>query len=270
MPDNSVPWNTVANCGNPTMSKAVNKFINGIKKLEVWKQSKESNAKRDMTRAKFKKTLQLLQDARGFANQYKTTTMLKLQFHLSARTDDISNLEALGLREHEKFGAFSLQTQVAWSKNVNEERNCPPQIILGANDPDFCCLIALAGYLETRFQASWGNARFLFGERNADDEPFRTNSNYGNALKAQWKKDEFKALMEQVRGGLGTHSIRKFAATWASEHGCSHAEVETCGRWKGGKSGRTVNLYINVEQLPMDGKIASVLCVGKHLKKFGA
>jgi hypothetical protein len=77
----------------------------------------------------------------------------------------------LGLREHEKFGAFSLQTQVAWSKNVNEERDCPPQIILGANDHDFCCLIALAGYLETRFASSWGNARFLFGNRKADDEP---------------------------------------------------------------------------------------------------
>jgi hypothetical protein len=185
MPDNSVAWNTVANCGNLTMSKAVNKFIKGIKKLEVWKQGKESNAKRDMTRAKFKKTLQLWQDARGFANQYKTTTMLKLQFHLIARTDDISNLEASGLREHEKFGAFSLQTQVAWSKNVNEERNCPPQIILGADDPDFCCLIALAGYLETRFASSWGNAQFLFGNRNADNEPFCTNSNYGNIRSLQ-------------------------------------------------------------------------------------
>jgi len=266
MPDNTVAWNTAASSGNPTMSKAINKFLKEIKKKEVRKQGKASNAKRDMTRAEFKKTLHMLEDSRGFANQYKTTTMLKLQFHLIARTDDISNLESADLREHEQFGDFALQTQVAWSKNVNEERDCPPQIILGANDPDFCCLIALASYLESRFEATWGNARYLFGERNDDDEPMRTNSNYGNALKYQWKKPEFQQVMQQVRGGIGTHSIRKFASTWAAEHGCSHPEVETRGRWKGGKSGRTVNLYINVKQLPTDGKVAAVLCVGQPVK----
>jgi hypothetical protein len=124
-PDNTTPWNTAAQSGNPTMSKEVNKLIDLIKKLEVRKQGKKSNAKRDMKRAKFKKTLQLLQASRGFANQYKTTTMLKLQFHLIARMDDVCNLESSDLREHETFGAFALQTQVAWSKNVNEERDCP-------------------------------------------------------------------------------------------------------------------------------------------------
>jgi len=244
--DNTTPWNTAAQSGNPTMSKEINNLIKEVKKLEVRKQGKKSNAKRDMKRAEFKKTLRLLEAARGFANQYKTTAMLKLQFHLIARMDDICNLESADLREHEQFGAFALQTSVAWSKNVNEERDCPPQIILGANDPDFCSLIALAGYLESRFDANWGNARFLFGERNDDSEPSRTNSNYSNALKAQWRKDAFKEVASQVRGGIGTHSIRKFAATWASEHGCTTQEVETRGRWKGGRSGRVVILYINV------------------------
>jgi hypothetical protein len=59
-PDNTTPWNTEAQSGNPTMSKEVNKLIDLIKKLEVRKQGKKSNAKRDMKRAKFKKTLQLL------------------------------------------------------------------------------------------------------------------------------------------------------------------------------------------------------------------
>jgi len=265
-PDNTSPWNSQAQCGNPTMSKEVNKLLEMVKKSEVRKQGKESNAKRDMKRPEFKKMLQLLQESRGFANQYKTTAMLKLQFQLIARMDDICNLETAGLREHEQFGAFALQTQVAWSKNVNEERDCPPQIILGANDPDFCCLISLAGYLESRFEATWGSARFLFGERNDDSEPSRTNSNYSNALKAQWRKDAFKQVQSQVRGGIGTHSIRKFAATWASEHGCTTQEVETRGRWKGGRSGRVVNLYINVKQLPTDGKVSGVLCVGQPVK----
>jgi len=265
-PDNTTPWNTAAQTGNPTMSKEVNKLIDAVKKLEVRKQGKKSNAKRDMKRAEFKKTLELLQAARGFANQYKATTMMKLQFHLIARMDDICNLESSDLREHEQFGVFALQTQVAWSKNVNEERDCPPQIILGANDPDFCPLLALAGYLESRFDAQWGSARYLFGERNDDGEPTRSNSNYSNALKAQWKKDAFKEVASQVRGSIGTHSLRKFGATWAAEHGCTSQDVETRGRWKGGKSGRVVNLYINVKQLPTDGKVAGVLCVGQPVK----
>jgi hypothetical protein len=144
-PDNTTPWNTAAQSGNPTMSKDVNKLIDSIKKLEVQKQGKKSNAKRDMKRAEFKKTLRLLEASHGFANQFKTTLMLKLQFHLIARMDDICNLESSNLRKHEKFGAFALQTQVSWSKKVNEERNCPSHIILGANDPGFCPLLGLGG-----------------------------------------------------------------------------------------------------------------------------
>jgi len=265
-PDNTTPWNTAAQSGNPTMAKAVNKLLDAIKQAEVRKQGKQSNAKRDMKRSEFRKTLELVRRSRGFVNQYKIPAMLKLQFHLIARTDDICNLESSGLREHEQFPTFALQTQVAWSKNVHEERDCPPQIILGANDPDFCALIGMAGYLESRFSDSWGNARYLFGDRNEDDEPMRMNDNYRNHLKRQWKTDEFKELAAQVRGSIGTHSIRKFAATWAAEHGMSHTEVEVRGRWKGGKNGRVVNLYINLKQLPTDGKVAGILCVGQPVK----
>lgn len=266
MADGSAQWNSQAQSGNPTMSKAVNKLLAEIKKHEVRKQGKKSNAKRDMKRAEFKKTLMLLQNVNGFVNQYKIPTMLKLQFHLIARTDDICNLESADLREHEQFGSIALQTKVAWSKNVNEERDCPDQIILGSNDPDFCCLIGLAAYLECRFTENWGNPRFLFGEREDDDEPLRMNDNYCNVLKRQWGTAEFKALAAEVRGEIGTHSIRKFASTWAAEHGCTYNEVEIRGRWKGGRNGRVVNLYINVKQLPTDGKVASVLCVGQPVK----
>jgi hypothetical protein len=155
---------------------------------------------------------------------------------------------------------------VAWSKNVNEERECPDQIILGANDPDFCCLIGLASYLECRFTENWGNPRFIFGEREDDNEPLRMSDNYCNVLKKQWRTPEFKALSNEVRGEIGTHSIHKFASTWAAEHGCNYNKVEIRGRWKGGQNGRVVNLYINVKQLPTDGKVASVLCVGQLVK----
>jgi hypothetical protein len=266
MADGSAQWNSQAKTGNPTMSKAVNKLLAEIKKHEVRKQGKASNAKRDMKRAEFKKTMLLLRNANGFTNQYKIPAMLTMQFHLIGRTDDICNLETADLREHEDFPEFALQTKVAWSKNVHEERECPDQIILGANDPDFCSLIAIAGYLESRFTENWGNARFLFGDRDDDDEPLRMNDNYGKILKKQWSTPEFRQLAEEVRGEIGTHSIRKFASTWAAEHGCTYTEVEIRGRWKGGRNGRVVNLYINVKQVPTDGKVAGILCVGQPVK----
>ena len=219
-----------------------------------------------MKQPEFKKTLELLTSSSNIVYQYKVPTMLKLQFHLIGRTDDICNLETKDLREHEEFPGFALQTKVAWSKNVNEERDCPDQIILGANDPDFCTLISLAGYLESRFSDHWGTPRFLFGERDADDEPLRMNDNYMKILKKMWNKPAFQQLTADVWGGIGTHSIRKFATTWCSEHGITPTEVEIHGRWKGGRNGRVVNLYINVKQLPTDGKVAAVLCVGQPVK----
>jgi hypothetical protein len=48
MADGSAQWNSQAQSGNPTMSKAVNKLLAEIKKHEVWKQGKKSNAKRNM------------------------------------------------------------------------------------------------------------------------------------------------------------------------------------------------------------------------------
>jgi hypothetical protein len=73
-------------------------------------------------------------------------------------------------------------------------------------------------------------------------------------------------LSVQVKGSLGTHSVRKFPSTWTAEHGASQDHIEISGHWKGGKNGRTVNRYINVEQLPADGHVAAILCVGGPIK----
>ena len=75
-----------------------------------------------------------------------------------------------------------------------------------------------------------------------------------------------KELIELHRGGIGTHSIRKFASTWAAELGCTDSEIEVRGRWKGGKGGRTVNRYISVKQLLTDGKASDKICIGGAVK----
>ena len=147
-----------------------------------------------------------------------------------------------------------------------DERDCPDQILLGAMDTDFCVLIALGCYLETLLSTKADGHRFLFGNIDDDDEPIRINERYQRWLGKVWKHEEFMALVAQVKGSIGTHSVRKFPCTWCAEHGVSQDHTEIRGRWKGKQGGKTVNRYINVEQLPTDGHVASVLCVGGPIR----
>jgi hypothetical protein len=266
MPNKHMPWDVRSNSGNPTRSIPVNDVIKDVKKAEVRKQGRPSQAKRDLKRAEFRKTLRVLEaDEGNYELQSKVPAMLKFQFHIIARTDDITNLETNDLRSHVTFGTFALQTKVSWSKNVMEERECPDQILVGAADTDFCVILALSCYLESRLTAHQ-QGRFLFGDRDNDEEPDRINSRYCGALRKCWKNPEFVELLTQVKGSLGSHSVRKFPATWCSEHGCPDNEVEVRGRWKGKKNGSVVNRYINVEQLTTDAKLAGVLAVGGPIR----
>ena len=120
MPNQNVKWNVETQSGNPTMSVAVNGLIKNIKKLEVRKRGKKSNAKRDMKCPEFRKLLQLLQTHGDVLRRHRIPCMMKTQFHIIGRADDISNLETFDLWQHDKFKAFPLQTKVSWSKNVLE------------------------------------------------------------------------------------------------------------------------------------------------------
>ncbi len=43
-------------------------------------------------------------------------------------------------------------------------------LLLGANNPDFCVLLALACFLETKFSDNHGCSGFVFGDREDDGE----------------------------------------------------------------------------------------------------
>jgi len=245
----------------------VNDLVKAVRLAQVRNKGKKSCAKRDLKRPEFRKTMRILErDGTGIDMTMKAPTMMKTQFHLIGRTDDVTNMETKHLRSHNKFRDFALQTKVSWSKNVLEERGCPDQIMLGCADPDFCILLALACWIETRLTENHGDAKFLFGHHNDEHEPDRINGWYGRTLKNAWKDPEFQEIFRSYGGSIGTHSLRKFPATWATENGCNQSQVETRGRWKGKKNGHVVNVYISVQQLPTDAKVASILCVGGPIK----
>jgi hypothetical protein len=254
IPNKISAWDIRSASGNPTKLVPVNDFVNTVRKMECRNQGRPSCAKRDMKRVKLG----------NYELQVKVPAMLKFQFHIIARTDNITNLDTGNLRSHNILGAFALQTKVSWSKNVMEEQSCPDQILLGAADTYFCILLALACYLESRISNNH-HGRHLFGDRDDDMEPDPANSRYCNTLHDCWAEPECVALLAKIKGFLGPHSNQKFPSTWCAENGCTDADVEVMGRWMGA-DGRAVVTYISVEQLTTDAKLAGVLAVGGPIR----
>jgi len=258
-------WNTEGNYGNPTRSKCILKFIAESKKKQVRKLGKASCAKRDMKLEEFKMAMKLLQEE---TNGYRWSTVLKMQHSLIARGDDIHHMKTLHLHCHPTFKSFALETEMFWSKNVLDERDCPPQILLGAMSPDFCTLFALAVYLEIRLtEEGGGNNEYLFSSDVDDEAPKRSLAAFTKAInKKVFGNPAFRAISRMTPGDLGVHSNRKFPATWATLMGALQHEIDVRGRWKGAKGSRVSTRYINPEQPFVDAKVAAMLCVDGAVK----
>ena len=91
--------------------------------------------------------MELFQREEDFNHKYKYPMMALWQYHLIGRVDDVANFKTADPRGHGDYD-FCLKTRVRWSKNVMEERQCPPQILFGALDPTFCLLFNFGNYLE--------------------------------------------------------------------------------------------------------------------------
>ena len=57
---------------------------------------------------------------------------------------------------------------MGWSKNITEERESPEQVLLGAMDPNYCVLLALAihlkhGVLNGDIDTAENHWKLLFG-----------------------------------------------------------------------------------------------------------
>jgi hypothetical protein len=257
-PRRLVHWDDLKQEGNPTKSVEVNNLVAAVKKAEVRKQGKSSNARRPLEMDEFKSLIRLLAAANDFQTQIRYTTYALLQFTLIARVDDICHFPVSDIFDHSNNSEI-LACRLAWSKNVMEERKSPEQMILGSMDYRYCMVLNLAIYLEAWCQMGKGIGRkHLFSDDNDDLAPTRVKNAFSRMLQAKvFKNNDFECLRE---GLTGTHSLRKLASTYASRNGCSQTDVETRGRWRGQQ--RTVCRYIDTETPYVDAKVASVLCLG--------
>ena len=253
MPNRNMVWNEQTQQGNPTRSTDLNDFIKNVKKKEVRKQGKPSSARRALSVNEFR---QIIKKCRlpnnGYTHKYSLAAYYIFQFHMVARVDDVMNFKCEDLTPHLEFD-FALKSKMCWSKNILNEQTTSDQIVLGAADPDFCTLLSLAVHLETNI----GNG--LIGKEST---LFGINKSVASQkLKEMFESDDF---VKESEGELGSHSTRKFAATFARRNGCSKDDVDARGRWKGNK--RIVDSYIDSTIPYPDAKVAASLCVGGAIK----
>jgi hypothetical protein len=265
-------WNAITMAGNPTKSQEILTLIRRVKKQEVRRQGKLSFAKRPLTEIEFRTALTILSNKDDFCNRFRYPCMLKYQYHLVGRCDDLSHFLVKDIVAHTNplFRPFCLETKVRWSKNVLEERDCPDQILLGSMDTDYCLLLSLSMYLEIWFSINkkGREAIFLFSDDiDTDKASLCTKQTYSRILQKEvFKNEDFYRLTNSNRESqLGSHSIRKFAASWARSNGCSSDDVDIRGRWKR-NSGRIVERYIDVKQQYIDAKVEKSLCIGGPIR----
>jgi hypothetical protein len=258
MPNSLFPWNVGTGQGNPTRSKEVNDLIKAVKKKEVRKQGKPSNAKRALDLIEMKQVLNLLESTpeENSLMRYVVTAFVKFLIHMIARPDDTAELEFDDIKVNTQF-PFALLVKMCWSKNITEERESSEQIILGAMDPLFCVLIALAIHLELWMESGLGYTNDnIFGLES--DIPVDAKKRISGRLKSDiFENPNF---IKTKPGPVGIYSLRKFPSTFARRNGCATDDVDSRGRWR--KHKRQVNTYIEVELPWPDAKVASTLCLG--------
>jgi hypothetical protein len=253
MPNKLTKWNCMAQNGNPTKSVEVNELIKTIKKKEVRKQGKPSQARRPLEPGELEQTLDMLNAYSDITKKYMVPTACKFQYTMVARLDDTAQLKEEDLKPYPEF-PFALLCQMCWSKNVMEERDAPDQILLGSMDRRYCILLTLGIFLEVWCEAGRGlGNQYLFGESGIAK---RTASTIYKSLKGVWDKVEFNRL---AQGPIGTHSTRKLPATRARRCGCSKDDVDSRGRWR---KRRVQDRYVSVNLPYPDAKVAAALCVG--------
>ncbi len=64
----------------------------------------------------------------------------QFSIHLIARINDSTEVIIEHIRVHNKF-AHALKARLNWSKNVQDKRDAPFQIVLGLLDPMYWCVL---------------------------------------------------------------------------------------------------------------------------------
>jgi hypothetical protein len=130
--------------------------------------------------------------------------MITLQWQLIGHIDDVMKLATSTLLKHTLY-LFALNIKMCWSKNIRTKQESPTQILFASMDPLICPMLNLGIFMESVRTQRGG---WLFGN---------TNRNTSGILRTILNSQFFTLVFQT--GKLGTHSICKGAATFASCNG---------------------------------------------------
>ncbi len=129
MPHRLQPWNLLTNFENPTRSVEVNDLIKRVKKKEVRWQGKASQARHALEPEEFEQLIELIEENPD-ERRYLMSALNRFQFHMIARIDDTAKFYVKDLKANSQFD-FTILAKMCWSKNVQDERDAPDQIVMG-------------------------------------------------------------------------------------------------------------------------------------------
>jgi hypothetical protein len=252
-----------AGVNNKTQGPMITEFMNRIKRMEVRGKGQLSKARVPFKYQDFMHLIQMLKNnVGGVANdikKYGIPAMLCFQFSLICRFDDATQMLSANLQYNDRFPQHALKARLVWSKNVNEQRDAPWQTLIGSISTTFCVFINVGIWLELHLSTTPGAnlSPYLFGFSHDNEIPSggdRAKMRARHILTPIFKSPFYR---EQC---VGTHSIRKFAATHCRNCSISKDDVDSRGRWK--NSGRTADRYEDPTLPFVDIKACLALCQG--------
>jgi hypothetical protein len=246
---------------NKTRHQQITKFLSIIRKMECRGLGQPSHDVRPIQHNEFVFLLRKLKEDRPRASiihKFGLPAMLCYQFAMISRIDDATQLTVANIQRHDKFPTIALQSKLTWSKNVHEQRGTPWQSLLGSLETGFCVLVNLGLWLEVFLSTTAGAhlSPYVFSFSNDNNIPAGGNKSKqkaSNIFHGIFADDFFGD------GNLGSHSIRKFAATHCRNNGMSTDDVNVRGRWK--RSGVS-DRYMDPNLPYVDIKACFSLCQG--------
>ena len=240
-------WNHQAQTGNPTKDKSVNDLLKKIKKAECRGTGKDSRTSEAFSRAEFQSVVtgsRLCIDNYTYAH----SALITWQNTLIGRNDDMANIHPNEVMENVRPGfADTLTCKLHWSKNVVDENQVCPQIILGCMNTILCPLVSLATYISTLEESHFEKRTSLFG--------------MNNGVSAKRLRKLIDMRLEGTNKRLATHSIRKHAATYCEQMGVAREVVNYRGRWRRIKAAS--NVYYSNDK-PRKDCIAAIGTMGRE------
>ena len=259
MLDQGTAYSEVAKVGNPTKSTPVNRIIRGMKKMEAARRGKPSQARRPLMPGEFESIIQTLGKMEDEEVGTWLSAYLSFMYNMIARVDDTAKFRSPDLKPFFQFPDYGVTAKLCWTKNTNEQRDPPTQILFGARDWRYCVISLLAVWLEFHFELNSEENSFYFGyQGETDPESIKGTAAY--YLKKLCDKLGIDVSLDECLALLGTHSVRKFAVNKGRGGGLSRDEVDHRGRWKSGD--RQSDTYASTTIPFVDAKAATYLCTG--------